>query len=209
MTRIAVIGAGTIGASWAAHFLAQGLDVQAWDPAPDAEARTRKFVDDVWPVLQRLGTASDADQKRLTWHPDPASAIEGVQFVQESAPERQDVKQSLYESFDDALPSDAVMASSSSSLLISELQAGRVGRERYVLGHPFNPPHLVPLVEVLGGRDTDASVVDWTLAFYQVWGKQPIRLNKEVPGHLVTIPTLQPWRDCAAQQRDARAPRHC
>jgi 3-hydroxyacyl-CoA dehydrogenase len=195
VTRVAIIGTGTIGASWAAHFLARGLDVQAWDPAPDGEAAARAFVDNAWPALERLGLLPGADPGRLRWCADAAAALEGVGFVQESAPERGDVKVALYEVFDRALPTDAVMATSSSGLLISELQAGRVGRERYVLGHPFNPPHLVPLVEVLGGRETDPAVVDWTLAFYEAYGKQAIRLNREVPGHLVNRIQAALWRE--------------
>jgi 3-hydroxyacyl-CoA dehydrogenase len=115
--------------------------------------------------------------------------------VQESAPEDKALKRTLYESFDGLLPGDAVLASSTSGLLLSELQAGRRGRERYVLGHPFNPPHLIPLVEVLGGTDTAPEVVDWTLAFYDAHGKTAIRLNKEVPGHLVNRLQAAIWRE--------------
>ena len=118
-----------------------------------------------------------------------------VQFVQESAPEDKVLKLALYESFDAALPEDVVLASSTSGLLLSELQAGRSGRARYVLGHPFNPPHLIPLVEVLGGGETAPEAVDWTLAFYNAHGKTAIRLKKEVPGHLVNRLQAAIWRE--------------
>jgi 3-hydroxyacyl-CoA dehydrogenase len=191
-----MIGAGTIGASWAAYFLARGMDVQVWDPAPDSDARVRAFVDDAWPALERLGLATTADRERLNVHTDLEVALQGAQFVQESAPERKPIKLELYEQFDRLLPPDIVMATSSSGLLLSELQANRVGRERYVLGHPFNPPHLIPLVEVLGGTDTDPAAVDWALAFYNTHGKKAVRLNKEVPGHLVNRLQAAIWREC-------------
>lgn len=190
-----MIGAGTIGASWAAHFLARGMDVHVWDPASDSEARVRAFVADAWPALERLGLADGADPERLRVHDDLAAALDGTQFVQESAPERKPLKIELYQRFDELLPQDVVMSTSSSGLLLSELQAGRAGRERYVLGHPFNPPHLIPLVEVLGGRDTDPAAVDWTLDFYNAHGKKAIRLHKEVPGHLVNRLQAAIWRE--------------
>ncbi|MDX1432881.1 MAG: 3-hydroxyacyl-CoA dehydrogenase NAD-binding domain-containing protein [Gammaproteobacteria bacterium] len=191
----AVIGTGTIGGSWAAHFLARGLDVRAWDPAPGAQDRLRRQVEEAWPVLARLGLAPGADVGRLTWCADAARALEGAQFVQESAPEKLEVKRALYEIFDRALAPEAVMATSTSGLLVSELQRGRRGAERYVLGHPFNPPHLIPLVEVLGGEHTAPEVVDWTLAFYEAHGKQAVRLNREVPGHLVNRMQAAIWRE--------------
>ena len=193
--RVAIIGAGTIGASWAAHFLARGMDVQVWDPGPGSEARLRRFVADAWPALERLGLAAGADPARLRCCEDVESALSNVQFVQESAPEDKALKLALYERFDSALPEDAVLASSTSGLLLSELQAGRAGRARYVLGHPFNPPHLIPLVEVLGGAETAAEVVDWALAFYDAHGKTAIRLNREVPGHLVNRLQAAIWRE--------------
>ena len=193
--RVAVIGAGTIGASWAAHFLGQGMDVQGWDPAPDGEQRARQFIAGAWPALERLGVADGASMERLTWHASVEQALAGAEFVQESAPEKRDVKRALYERFDAALPADVVMSSSTSGLIMSELQAGRPGAARFVVGHPFNPPHLIPLVEVLGGRDTAPEAVDWALEFYDAFGKKAIRLNKEVPGHLVNRLQAALWRE--------------
>ena len=194
--RIGVIGTGTIGASWAAYFLARGMDVQAWDPAPDGEAALRAFVANAWSTLDGLDMVADgASPDRLTFHADPAAAIDGVEFVQESAPEKLDVKRTLYAEIDAALPDDVVMASSTSGLIMSELQSGFAKAARFVVGHPFNPPHLIPLVEVVGGADTGANVVDWTIDFYNAHGKKAIRLNHEAPGHLVNRLQIALWRE--------------
>ena len=194
--RVGIIGTGTIGASWAAYFLARGMEVQAWDPAPDGEAALRAFVGGAWPTLEGLdAVAEDATPDRLTFHTSPAAAIGGVEFVQESAPENLDVKRALYAEIDAALPDDVVMASSTSGLIMSELQTGFSNAARFVVGHPFNPPHLIPLVEVVGGADTDAGVVDWTIGFYNAHGKKAIRLNHEAPGHLVNRLQAALWRE--------------
>ena len=195
VTRVGIVGAGVIGASWAAHFLSRGLDVRVWDPAPGSEERVRRFVTDAWPALERLGLAPGAARTRLTWCDEPEAAVSEAEFVQESAPENLALKRELYGRLDAALPGTAVLASSTSGLLMSELQAGRENRSRMVLGHPFNPPHLIPLVEVVGGDDTAPETVDWALAFYAAKGKVPIRLNKEVPGHLVDRMQAALWRE--------------
>lgn len=193
--NVAIVGAGTIGSSWAAHFLAQGKHVRAWDPTPDAAERVSAFVDRAWPALERLGLAAGADRSRLVFSASPEDAVDGADFVQESGPERMAVKLELYGRLDDVLGRDAVLSTSSSGLLVSELQAGMRAGERLVLGHPFNPPHLIPLVEVLGGHETAPEVVDWTIAFYNATGKRAIRLNKEVRGHLVNRMQAAVWRE--------------
>ena len=193
--RVAIIGTGTIGASWAAHFLAQGMDVQAWDPAPDGEQRARDSVATAWPALERLGLKEGASPERLSWHATVASALDGVDVVQESAPEKREVKQALYREIDTALAGDVVLCSSTSGLIMSELQAGCASAARFVVGHPFNPPHLIPLVEVLGGQETAPEAIDWALDFYNAYGKKAIRLNKEVPGHLVNRLQAALWRE--------------
>lgn len=193
--RIAVVGAGTIGASWTAFFLAQGKQVTVSDPAPDAEEKVSAFVARVWPTLEQLGVVPGAEPTGFEFHADPAEAVRGAQFVQESAPENLAVKQELFGRLEGALPAQAVVASSSSGLLISAIQDGRLGPERYVIGHPFNPPHLVPLVEVVGGKQTDATAVEWALAFYRGLGKKAVRINKEVPGHLANRLQAALWRE--------------
>ncbi|MBM3516880.1 MAG: 3-hydroxyacyl-CoA dehydrogenase [Alphaproteobacteria bacterium] len=195
--RVTVLGAGTIGASWAAYFLSRGLDVVAWDPAPDGEAKVRAFVGRAWPALRDLGLAPGADQGRLRFSSDARAAVAEAAFVQESGPENEATKIALFCSLDDALGDDTVLASSTSGLLMSRLQAGRRGRERYVLGHPFNPPHLVPLVEVLGGAETDPQAVDWAVAFYNAIGKKAIKLTREVPGHVANRMQAALYREAA------------
>lgn len=183
--RVAVLGAGTIGASWTAYFLSRGLGVAVYDPRPDTETWVRSFVDNAWPALERLGMAATADRSRFSVHDDPADAVRGAPFVQESGPEDLGTKRALYARMEAGLSPDAVVASSTSGFMPSDLQAGRVGPERYVVGHPFNPPHLIPAVEVVGGRETEPATVDWALAFYGAVGKQAIRVKKEKPGHVV------------------------
>ena len=182
--RVAVLGAGTIGASWTAQFLARGLSVAVYDPAPDHAARVHEFVDAAWPTLERLGLSPGADRTRVSFHDDPADAVEGVALVQENGPENLEVKRALFERIEAALAPETVVASSTSGFMPSELQAGRRGPERYVVGHPFNPPHLIPLVEVVGGRATDPAVVNWTVQFYAALGKRPITIRREMPGHV-------------------------
>jgi 3-hydroxyacyl-CoA dehydrogenase len=189
MTRpirlIAIIGTGVIGASWAAQFLAKGLDVVATDVAPDAEAKLRQFVKAAWPALERLGLSPGASQSRLSFTPDLPAAIRGADFVQENGPERIDFKTKLYRQLDEQLPADVIIASSSSGLTMSAIQADcPLHPERCVIGHPFNPPHLVPLVEIVGGAKTSEATIKRASEFYAGLGKQVVRLRKEVPGHV-------------------------
>ena len=193
--RVAVLGAGTIGASWAAQFLARGLSVAVYDPAPDCEVRVREFIEAAWPSLERLGLPAGADATRVSFHDDPAAAVEGVALVQENGPENLDVKRTLFARIDAALAPETVVASSTSGFMPSELQAGRRGPQRYVVGHPFNPPHLIPLVEVVGGRATDPVVVDWTADFYAALGKRPIKIRREVPGHVANRMQVALYRE--------------
>jgi 3-hydroxyacyl-CoA dehydrogenase len=183
--RVAIIGTGVIGASWAAQYLAKGLDVVATDVAPDAEASLRKFVKSAWPALERLGLAPGASQSRLTFTRDLPTALAGVDLVQENGPERIDFKKKLYRELDELLPADVIIASSSSGLTMSEIQSDcRLHPERCVIGHPFNPPHLIPLVEIVGGTKTSEETIRRAAAFYTSIGKQTVRLNKELPGHV-------------------------
>jgi len=183
--HVTIIGTGVIGASWAALFLAKGLDVTATDIAPNAEAALRKFVETAWPALKRLGLAAGASQSRLTFTPDLPTAVKGADLVQENGPERIDFKKKLYGQLDELLPASVIIASSSSGLTMSAIQSGCPSHpERCVIGHPFNPPHLVPLVEIVGGEKTSEETIQRAWDFYSAMGKKPIRLNKEVPGHV-------------------------
>ena len=183
--RIAIIGTGAIGASWTALFLAKGLEVIATDIAPDAEAALKRFVQAAWPALERLGLAPGASQSNLAFTADLPAAVRAADLVQENGPERIDFKKKLYRELDELLPPDVIIASSSSGLTMSEIQSAcRLHPERCVIGHPFNPPHLVPLVEIVGGTLTSEATIQRAAAFYTALGKQTVRLRKEVPGHV-------------------------
>jgi carnitine 3-dehydrogenase len=183
--RIAIIGTGVIGASWTALFLAKGLQVVATDIAPNAEASLRKFVEDAWPALKRLGLSPGASQSNLKFTAVLPQAIADADLVQENGPERIDFKQKLYEQLDELLPPDAIIASSSSGLKMSEIQSGAASHpERCVIAHPFNPPHLIPLVEIVGGAKTSEATIRRAAEFYTSIGQRTVRLNKEMPGHV-------------------------
>src|SRR6267154_6068375 len=183
--RIAIIGTGVIGASWSSLFLAKGLQVVATDIAPNAEAALRKFVETAWPALKRLGLSAGASQSNLKFTADIAQALAGADLVQENGPERIDFKQKLYGQLDELLPPDVIIASSSSGLTMSEIQTGCPSHpERCLIGHPFNPPHLVPLVEIVGGAKTSEDTIRRATEFYTALGKRTVRLHKEVPGHV-------------------------
>ncbi|MEY8174355.1 3-hydroxyacyl-CoA dehydrogenase NAD-binding domain-containing protein [Burkholderia multivorans] len=177
--RIAIVGTGVIGASWTAFYLAKGFDVVATDPAPQADARLRESL------AAFLGDDADAACARLTFDADLVRALDGVDFVQENGPERLDLKRALYRQMDDALPAHVPIASSSSGLKMSDIQtACEQHPERCLIAHPFNPPHLIPLVELVGGEATDAAVIERAKAFYDALGKVTIVLNKEMAGHV-------------------------
>jgi len=182
--RIAVVGTGVIGASWSAQYLARGFDVMATDPAPNAEANLRKYVDDAWKVLTGIGLSPGASRDRLSFTTDMNAALSNADFVQENGPERPDFKIKLYADMDAVTPTDSLIASSSSSLTMSVIQSKCAHPERCVIGHPFNPPHIIPLVEVVGGAKTSPEAVQRAMAFYTSIGKKAIHLRKEVPGHV-------------------------
>jgi 3-hydroxyacyl-CoA dehydrogenase len=183
--RIAIIGTGVVGASWTALFLAKGLQVVATDIAPNAEASLRKFVQTAWPALNRLGLSPGASQSNLKFTAALAEALAGVDLVQENGPERIDFKQMLYGQLDKLLLPDVIIASSSSGLKMSDIQVGATAHpERCVIAHPFNPPHLVPLVEIVGGAKTSEATIRRAAEFYTSIGQRTVRLNKEMPGHV-------------------------
>ena len=193
--RVACIGAGVIGAGWAAHFLARGYEVSAWDPAADAERRLFETVEAAWPWLEELGLAPGAEISRLDFGASPEAAVAAADFVQESAPERLDLKIELLARLDAATPGDIVIASSTSGFSISEMQAGSKNRGRLVVGHPFNPPYLIPLVEVAGGTASEAGALAWAEAFYRSAGKEVIRMRREVPGFIANRLQQALWHE--------------
>ena len=181
--RIAIIGTGVIGASWAAQYLARGFDVIATNPDPKAESQLRKDIDAAWKELTIIGLSPGATRDRLTFTSNMKEALSKADFVQENAPERPDFKIKLFAEIDDATPTDSIIASSSSGITMSVIQSGCKHPERCVIGHPFNPPHVIPLVEVVGGKKTSPDAIQQAMAFYAAIGKKPIRLRKELPGH--------------------------
>jgi 3-hydroxyacyl-CoA dehydrogenase len=193
--RVAVIGAGTIGASWAAWFLSRGLTVAVSDPNPAAQAYTRRYIDKAWPILTRLGMVADASPDAWTFHATPEAAVAGAEFVQENAPERLPIKRALYAAIEDSLLPAAIVASSSSGIMMSDMQDGLRTPGRFAIGHPFNPPHLIPLVEVVGGRHTTPETVAWCLDFYNHIGKRAIHVRKEAPGHLANRLQAALWAE--------------
>jgi 3-hydroxyacyl-CoA dehydrogenase len=198
VTRTAVLGAGTIGASWTAWFLARGMSVEVWDPRPEAADQVRRYIADAWPSMARIGMVDGASPDAWRFHTAPEAAVAEVEFVQENAPERLEVKRDLYARIDSALPAEAILASSTSGLLMSEMQAGFAAAARFAVGHPFNPPHLIPLVEVVAGKDTAPETVQWCLDFYNHIGKRAIHIRKEAKGHLANRLQAALWREAIA-----------
>src|SRR5271169_832834 len=182
--NIAIVGTGVIGASWAALYLARGLNVIATDPAPNAEANLRRFIDAAWKDLQVIGLSPNASREHLQFTADMKKALSNADLVQENGPERQDFKIKLFADMDAATPEDTIIASSSSGLTMSVMQSACKHPERCVTGHPFNPPHIVPLVEVVAGAKTSPETVERALSFYASIGKKPIHVRKEVVGHV-------------------------
>jgi 3-hydroxyacyl-CoA dehydrogenase len=182
--RIAIVGTGVIGASWAALFLARGLDVVATDPAPNAEKNLRDYIDSAWPALEQLGLTGGASKERLSFTAKLNEALENVDLVQENGPERPDFKIKLFADMDALTPESTILASSSSGIPIGISQSSCKHPERCVIGHPFNPPHLIPLVEVVGSEKTSSATIERAMAFYASIGKRPIHVRKEVIGHV-------------------------
>lgn len=184
VTSVACIGGGTIGAGWAAFYLARGMDVVMADPGPGAEARARQVIDSAWPSLTELGLAKGADKGRFRFVASTAEAVKGVDFVQESAPEREDLKIEIFAEMDAHARPDIILSSSSSAFLPSHLQSKCRHPERVVIGHPFAPSYIMPLVEVVGGDKTAQEALDWACAFYDGLGKRAVLLKKEIEGYI-------------------------
>lgn len=192
---VAVIGTGVIGAGWATRCLAWGLDVVASDPAPGAEARLRAAVARAWPAISQLGLAAGASPDRLRFAASIAEAVAEADFVQESAPERIELKQAIHRQIDAAARPDILVASSSSGLLPSEIQAGCEHPERVLIGHPFNPVYLLPLVELVAGAKTAPESIERARAFYAGVGMHPLHVRKEVPAYLSDRLQEALWRE--------------
>jgi carnitine 3-dehydrogenase len=193
--RVAVVGAGVIGGGWALHYLRMGLDVDVYDPAPQARRDLLRMLEDTWPLLERMGLRPGASPARIVLHENMEAAVGPADFVQENSPEDGALKRRVLADIDRAARPDAVIASSTSGFAMTMLQADCARPERCVVGHPFNPPYLIPLVEVVGGKRTDPAAVDWLAAFYAAAGKRPLRLTRELPGFVGNRLQEAMWRE--------------
>lgn len=195
VTRVASLGGGPIGAGWTAYFLANGFDVSAYLHNPDEQSVFDEIVDVAWTSLEALGLKQGASRSRLTTSSDLAAAVDGAEFIQESAPENLPLKQALYEQLSELVEPAVVIASSTSGLTMSDIQKQCATAGRTVVGHPFNPPYLLPLVEVVGGALSNQTAVQWAHDFYQYAGKKPLLLKKEIPGFIATRLQEALWRE--------------
>lgn len=191
----AALGSGVIGSGWVARALAHGLDVIAWDPAPGAEAVLRARVANAWPALEKAGLAPGASQDRLRFVATIEECVRDADFIQESAPERLDLKCELHAKISAAAKPNALIGSSTSGLLPSEFYADATHPERCVVGHPFNPAYLLPLVEVVGGAKTSPDAVQAAIKVYESLGMRPLHVRKEVPGFIADRLLEALWRE--------------
>ncbi len=195
VSRVTCIGAGPIGGGWAAYFLAQGYDVTSYlHDAAEYDALMR-LMDTAWDSLERIGLAEGASRDRFSWTTDLAESVEGTEFIQESVPEVIELKQELYRQLGDIVDPAVVIASSTSGLSMTDIQAKCATPERTVVAHPFNPPYLLPLVEMIGGEKTSPETVSWSADFYRVAGKAPLVMSKEIPGFIATRLQEAIWRE--------------
>ena len=190
-----IVGTGVIGGGWAMHFLAQGLDVVVFDPDPETEANLARMTDYAWPSLEKLGLKRGASPDRMTIASTLEEAVVGVDVVQENTPEVLESKLGIFSRMDAAASPETVLLSSTSGLSMTEIQVGCVHPGRAVVGHPFNPPYLMPLVEVVGGEQTDQEAIDWAAEFYTASGKHVIKLKKELPGFIAGRMQEAMWRE--------------
>ena len=195
VTRVTSIGAGPIGAGWAAHFLARGYDVCAYIHDPKERESFDAILDTAWISLSALGLEKGASRDRLSVTSDLDVAVQDSDFIQESAPERIEVKQALYKTLGEIVPSHVVIGSSTSGLTMTDIQQNCATPERCVIGHPFNPPYLLPLVEIVGGKQTSPDAVAWAGKFYESAGKSPLIMKKEIPGFVATRLQEALWRE--------------
>lgn len=191
----AVIGAGVIGASWTSLFLASGRSVAVYDLSDTVETTVRRYIEKSWPTLTELGLTENGNPEDVTFCKSPTEAVAGAQFVQENVPERLPIKHALFAEIEPVLEAGAIVASSASGLTLGQMQDGWKDPSGFVLGHPFNPPHLIPLVEIMGNDATAPGVVDAAERFYEAVGKTTIRVNSEVPGHVANRLQAAVWRE--------------
>ena len=193
--RVALIGAGVIGAGWAARFAVNGIDVTVYDPDPRAEVRLDEVLGNAQRAYAKLTLAPPVPPGRVTVAADMSEAIVGADFVQESAPERENVKRALLAEASQAAAPDVVIASSTSGLRPSQLQADCSAPERVCVGHPFNPVYLLPLVEVVGGEATNEDTKKRAAEIYRSVGMHPLVLDTEIDAFIADRLLEAVWRE--------------
>jgi carnitine 3-dehydrogenase len=193
--RVGIVGAGVIGGGWALHFLRMGFDVDIYDPGHAARDGMARMLESAWPVLERLGLRDGASPDRLAFRDTLADAVGGADVIQENSPEDAAIKRRVLAEIDAVTPPEVVIASSTSGFAMTMLQADCLHPERCVVGHPFNPPYLIPLVEVAAGEKTDPAAADWLTEFYAAAGKRPLRLSRELPGFVGNRLQEAMWRE--------------
>ena len=184
VSRVAILGSGLIGSGWAARCLARGLDVVAWDPNPAAEAVLRANLENAWPILTEVGLAPGASMERLRFVTELEACVSEADFIQENAPDDEQLKRNLISQADAAAPADAIIASSSSGIRPTLIQRDCAHPERVVIGHPFNPVYLLPLVEIMGGENTSADTIKRAGCFYRGIGMRPLHARIENDGYI-------------------------
>ncbi len=203
--KVCVVGAGLIGAGWVAAYLARGFAVAVCDPSPEAPAKVRAHVAGAWPALMARGLHDGADPEALSFHTELEPALADADFVQENTPERRDIKADLFTRLGRLLPADVIIASSTSGMPVSLLQRDCDHPQRCILGHPFNPVHLMPLVEVGGGDQTDPAAVTAAAMLYRSMSKEPVHLQREIVGHIANRLTSAMFREAVALVADGYA----
>lgn len=195
LRRVGLLGGGVIGGGWAARFLLNGIDVQLFDPDPEAPRKIGEVLDNARRAMDKLVMTERPAEGSLTFVTTPEAAAEGADFVQESAPERLELKQELLRRASAVAGPDIVFGSSTSGLLPTEMQRGMTYPERLVVGHPFNPVYLMPLVEIVGGELTSDAAKDCAQQVYSALGMHPLRLGKEIDGFVADRLMEALWRE--------------
>ncbi|QEM81836.1 L-carnitine dehydrogenase [Halomonas binhaiensis] len=196
MSQLSVIGTGVIGNGWIARALAAGWDVVAFDPAPEAQERTRAFVDNAWPSLTRLGLAEGASPERLRFVSDINEAVVGADLIQENVPERLELKQEILAQLDATAPANVLIGSSTSGFKPSDLQLKCTQAPgRVIVAHPFNPVYLLPLVELVGGKATTPEHLATAHDDYKALGMRPLVVRREIEGHIADRLMEALWRE--------------
>ena len=193
--HITCIGAGPIGGGWSAHYLAKGYNVTTYLHDKSEIDALQRLLETAWPSLVEIGLSPGASLDNFNWTDSLEDAVENAEFIQESIPEVLELKQNLYKALGEILDPEVVIASSTSGLSMSDIQSKCATPERTVVAHPFNPPYLLPLVEMIGGNKTSVRTVEWTEKFYKAAGKSPLVMQKEVPGFIATRLQEAIWRE--------------